>query len=129
MPGLCADQGEMGLRKVLIVERVNATARAMERRLRRAGFDTRAVDNAGAASTVVFGMRPDLIILDIDTSRYSGIDFHEYLLTTTRGRRIPVLYLTRHDTLGSLLGTAQSEPTRHHSHTRKALNATGWNPR
>ena len=70
----------------------------MERRLRRAGFDTRAVETAEAASRVVFGMRPDLIILNIDTPRYSGVDFHEYLRTTDRGRSIPVLYLTRHDT-------------------------------
>lgn len=85
------------MQKVLIVEPVSATARSIEHRLRQAGFEAHAVDTAGAASAIVFNMRPDLIILDIDTPRYSGIDFHEYLLTTRRGRGIPVLYLTRHD--------------------------------
>ncbi len=46
---------------------------------------------------MVFHMRPDLVILDIDTPRYSGVDFHEYLHTTQRGQDIPVLYLTRYD--------------------------------
>ena len=37
---------------------------------------------------------PDLILLDIEMPNYNGLDFHECLRVTERGRNIPIIYLS-----------------------------------
>ena len=46
------------------------------------------------AAAVVFTIKPDLIALDIDSTVYCGLDFHELLRMNERGRCIPVVYLS-----------------------------------
>lgn len=63
-------------------------------RLQSAGFEVLAATHPEAALSVVLHNRPDLILLDIDMPRFSGLDFHECLRATDRGRNIPIIYLS-----------------------------------
>ncbi len=66
-------------------------------RLKQADFNVRSATSADAAAEIVFRMHPDLILLDINMEGYSGLEFHECLRITERGRRIPVVYISGQD--------------------------------
>jgi CheY-like chemotaxis protein len=58
------------------------------------GHRTNIVPSSDMAAAIVFSVKPELILLDIDSPVYCGIDFHELLRNNRRGRWIPVLYLS-----------------------------------
>jgi len=83
--------------RILVVDDDVPLTRALERRLQAAGFDVRTVNHARAAAAVVFQYRPDLVLLDIEMPSYTGLEFHECLRGSDRGRGIPIVYMTGHD--------------------------------
>lgn len=85
--------------KILVVDDDRPSSLALSVRLRAAGFEVHTAEDAEAASSIALHDRPDLILLDIDMPRYSGLEWHECLQFSERGRRIPVVYLSEHDTL------------------------------
>jgi DNA-binding response OmpR family regulator len=80
--------------RILIVDDDTALRTALSIRLRGAGFDVLDSANPEAAAELAVCQRPDLILLDINMPRYTGLEFHECLKFTKRGREIPVVYLS-----------------------------------
>jgi len=80
---------------ILIVESQLAPSLHVGTHLRALGVPHHIVGNATAASKAVFQIRPDLILLDIDSPAYNGLDFHECLRSSPRSERIGVAYWSR----------------------------------
>ena len=79
---------------VMIVDDDPGLREALGLRLRQAGFDVVSADHPDRALGLVLKQRPDLILLDIEMPRFSGLDFHECLRCSDRARDIPVVYLS-----------------------------------
>ena len=84
--------------RIMIIDDDAALREALTIRLKAAGFEVIASAHPDAALQPVLRLRPDLLLLDIDMPCYSGLDFHQCLRVTDRGRNIPVVYLSGHDT-------------------------------
>lgn len=82
---------------VIVVDDDEAIRKALSIRLGTAGFSVITCEHPHAAQPLVLHHRPDLLVLDIEMPRYSGLEFHECLAFSSRGRSIPVLYLTGKD--------------------------------
>jgi len=80
--------------RILLVDNDERRAKMIDIRLRAAGCEVTCVSTSQEASEVVFRLRPSLILLQIDQAFYSGLEFHELLKSTARGRSIPVVYLS-----------------------------------
>jgi len=80
--------------KVLVVDDDAHITHALETRLCWEGFEVLSVNDAHQAAELVFGFRPDVVVLDIDMPSYTGLEFHACLTKVERGRSIPVIYLT-----------------------------------
>ena len=85
--------------KILVVDDDRPSALALTVRLRAAGFEVLTAEDAESASTLALRERPDLMLLDIDMPRYSGLELHECLQFSERGRRIPVIYVSGDDSV------------------------------
>ncbi len=83
--------------KILVVDDDKALTQALSIRLSQANFQVHSVTSADQAAEIVFKVQPDLILLDINMEGYSGLEFHECLRITDRGRKIPVVYLSGQD--------------------------------
>ena len=93
--------------KILVVDDDRPFTRALSVRLGAAGYQVLIALDAESASTLALRERPDLILLDIDMPRYSGLEFHECLQFSERGRRIPVVYLSGNDDVSRRLQAQQ----------------------
>lgn len=80
---------------ILIVESQLAPSLHVGNHLRALGVPHHIVGDAIAASKAVFQVRPDLILLDIDSTCYNGLDFHECLQSSQRSECIRVAYWSR----------------------------------
>jgi DNA-binding response OmpR family regulator len=78
----------------LLVDGDEVCLRALENRLRAAGFEVASAADAHEGAELAVKLRPDLIILDADMPGYSGLELHECLQFSERAKNIPVLYLT-----------------------------------
>ncbi len=83
--------------RVLVIDDDVHQTRVLEARLQAAGLEVLAVNDAHTATEIVFGFRPNVILLDINMPSYSGLEFHDCLQRVDRGKDIPVVYLTGHD--------------------------------
>ena len=84
--------------KTLIVDDDADLAHALSIRLRAAGFEVHVSHSAGEASSVVLHQRPHVILLDIGMPGFTGFEFHDCLRFAERGRDIPIVYVSAHDT-------------------------------
>ena len=80
--------------KVLIVDDDRALVLALTTRLRAVGMEVVGSSDAHEAASLAMSERPDVILLDVHMPHYNGLEFHECLSYTERGRRIPVIYLS-----------------------------------
>lgn len=80
--------------KVMVIDDDPGLRLALRLRLAAAGFEVLAAEHPTCALEPVLRARPDLIVLDIDMPHFSGLDFHQCLRGTRRGRDIPVVYLS-----------------------------------
>lgn len=80
--------------KVMIIDDDSSIREGLSVRLRSQGFDVLCADHPESALDAVLRERPDAILLDIDMPGYNGLDFHECLQFTERGRGIPVIYVS-----------------------------------
>ena len=85
----------MDKQRILVVEGDDRVSSALQKSLQDAGLEVRALSTAQAAAEIVFRFRPHLMILDTDLPGYSGIEFHEHVRSTDRGRDINVIFLSR----------------------------------
>jgi DNA-binding response OmpR family regulator len=85
------------MRSVLIVDDDKSLTIALAVRLRQAGFNVWIAHNADQAAAMAVRERPDVIVLDIDMPRVSGLEFHQCLRFAKRSANIPVVYLSGHD--------------------------------
>jgi len=67
---------------------------ALSVRLRSVGLEVLACHCAHEASRVALHERPDVLLLDVDMPDFTGLELHECLQLTERGRRIPVIYVS-----------------------------------
>lgn len=81
-------------RRILIVDDDSTLRTALSVRLRSAGFEVLDSAHPDAAAELAIRERPDLILLDINMPRYTGLEFHECLKFSTRAREIPIVYLS-----------------------------------
>jgi DNA-binding response OmpR family regulator len=82
--------------RVMIIDDDRLIRQGLAMRLRSAGFDALATAHPDEALRLALRNRPDAILLDIDIPGFSGLDFHDCLRVTERGRDIPVIYLSGH---------------------------------
>jgi len=85
--------------KILLVDDDAKFIFPLAARLRTAGYEADVALSAHEASALVHQVRPDLIVLDMEMPRYTGLEFHECLRQTHRGRDIPVVYLSDEESL------------------------------
>lgn len=85
------------MHRIMIVDDDAQLRAALSVRLRRAGFEVSDSGSPETAAQEILHQPPDLILLDIDMPHYNGLDFHECLKFSDRGRRIPVVYLSGHN--------------------------------
>lgn len=81
-------------RRILIVDDDSTLRAALAIRLRSAGFEVLDSAHPDLAVELAIRERPDLILLDINMPRYTGLEFHECLKFSKRGGEIPVVYLS-----------------------------------
>lgn len=82
---------------VLVVDDDQTLTIAIAARLQSAGFHVCISNNADDASRTAIRMKPAVILLDIDMPHYTGLEFHDCLKFADRGRSVPVIYLSGHD--------------------------------
>ena len=82
--------------KVLIVEDDPKILRAVSIRLRSAGFEVAASQDATTAMTTAIQENPDLAILDISLPGMSGLEVMEAMNADPALQSIPVIALTAH---------------------------------
>lgn len=82
---------------VMVIDDERAVGSELTAWLEAAGHEAIFFDDAELALGAVLRHPPDLILLDNDMPRFAGIDFHECLRVTRRGRNLPVVYLVSGD--------------------------------
>jgi DNA-binding response OmpR family regulator len=87
--------------RILVVDDDRPSTLALSVRLRAAGYEVLTAHDAEAASRLALRQRPDLMLLDIDMPHYSGLELHECLQFSERGRKIPVVYVSGDDSLSN----------------------------
>ena len=80
--------------KILIVDDDRTMVLALSVRLRSAGLEVITCQSAHDASHVALRERPDVLLLDVDMPHFTGLELHECLRLTERGRRLPVIYVS-----------------------------------
>lgn len=83
---------------LMIIDDDAGLRQSLSIRLRAAGFEVLAAAHPDAALSTILRVQPDLLLLDINMPHYSGLDFHQCLQVTERGRDIPIIYLSGHRT-------------------------------
>lgn len=89
--------GDMVRPRILIVDNDKWLAQRLSYGLFQAGCHVFIAQDAECAARVALRERPDLILLEMELPRYSGLEFHECLQYAERGRGIPVIYVTGSD--------------------------------
>ena len=79
---------------VMIIDDDATLRRGLSIRLKAAQFDVVTAEHPDSALNLALRRRPDVILMDIEMPHFSGLDFHECLRVTERGRDIPVVYLS-----------------------------------
>ena len=79
---------------IMIVDDDAGLLQSLTIRLRAAGFKVLAAAHPDAALSTILREQPDLLLLDINMPHFSGLDFHQCLRVTERGRDIPIIYLS-----------------------------------
>ena len=79
---------------IMIIDDDAGLRQSLSIRPRAAGFEVLAEAHPDVALSTVLRLQPDLLLLDINMPRYSGLDFHRCLQATERGRDIPIIYLS-----------------------------------
>lgn len=90
------NQGELGEQKVLLVEDEDMFARAVAKRLIRAGYQCDTAHSLMEARGYLSRFQPDLVLLDMRLPDGSGMD----LLPDFSSRSIPVVVLTAYGDVG-----------------------------
>src|SRR6185503_9584338 len=85
------------MQTIVVVDDDDALRQALSIRLRAAGFEVLSSEHPDSALKLVLHHKPALLVLDIEMPGYTGLEFHECLQLSNRGRSIPVLYLTGRD--------------------------------
>jgi DNA-binding response OmpR family regulator len=80
--------------KLMIIDDDASIRQGLSLRLRSAGFEVFCSDHPETAIADVLRKRPDAILLDIEMPGFNGLDFHDCLKYTERGRDIPIIYLS-----------------------------------
>lgn len=93
--------------RVLLVDDDAALLAALTIQLEARGFDVISVAESYNAAELAIRSRPDVIILDVEMPFCTGLEVHECLRYTRRGREIPILYLTGRDGQSSRLEAIQ----------------------
>lgn len=57
------------------------------------GFQALTANDADTASRLALRNRPDVLLLDLDMPRYTGLELYQALQLSKRGRMIPVVFL------------------------------------
>jgi DNA-binding response OmpR family regulator len=83
--------------RILIVDSDKWLARRLSFGLFQAGCQVFLAHDAECAARVALRERPNVILLEVELPRYSGLEFHENLQFSCRGRNIPVIYITGSD--------------------------------
>lgn len=81
---------------ILVIDDDAGMRESMTIRLRSIGLDVLACDHPDAATDLVVRHHPDLILLDIEMPRFSGVEFHDTLRFSRRADGIPVIYVSGH---------------------------------
>ena len=80
--------------RILVVDDDRTMGLALSVRLRSVGLEVLECHSAHEASRVVLHERPDVLLLDVDMPHFTGLELHECLQLTERGRNIPVIYVS-----------------------------------
>lgn len=83
--------------RILIVDDDKWLTQRLSYVLHGAGCLVFVAHDAESATRVALRERPDVILLEVELPRYSGLEFHECLQYADRGRDIPVIYVTGND--------------------------------
>lgn len=79
---------------ILVIDDDHTLTRAVSVRLRAAGFDVQTANDAQSGLKLAATGQADLILLDIDMPRFTGLELHECLKCSERARYTPVVYLS-----------------------------------
>lgn len=88
------DAVEPGVQTVLVVEDDKVTAKLIEHRLTREGFEVLHFTDGAEAWEFLKGGRVDLVILDVKVPGMNGFEILERLRDEERTRRLPVMVVT-----------------------------------
>jgi CheY-like chemotaxis protein len=88
-----------GRRRVLVVDDSEIVSRLLRAELEKAGFEVYAAQNVETAMGVLLkrATRPDLMLLDINMPRVSGVQFCRFIKTNDRFRAIKVVLCSGED--------------------------------
>ncbi len=94
--------------KILLLYEDHSEAEVLADSLQRGGLEVMAFGDTDAAARDIIRQQPDLLILDMDLPRFSGLELHECLKFTRRASDLPVIYLTsNHDSIQRLVAVQQ----------------------
>jgi FixJ family two-component response regulator len=91
--------GRKGVRTICVVDDDESLLRAIGRLLGASGFRVMAFSSAEAFLASDQPRCADCLVLDVHLGRLSGFDLQERLAAS--GRRLPVVFITAHDDLGT----------------------------
>ena len=85
------------MKKVLVIDDTRQTADALVRILKVLGFDARAAYGSSAGISILGGVVPDVIFVDINMPGVTGFDILTYVSRDPRLEKIPVIVVTSDD--------------------------------
>lgn len=102
-----ATAGETMAELILVVDDDHAVAEAIERSLRRNGFDVSVAHRGADALAIARQQRPDLVILDIMMPGMDGIEVGRIMRETRELAHLPILFLTGKQEIGDKIAAYQ----------------------
>ncbi len=99
--------GEVMSELILVVDDDHAVAEAIERSLRRSGFEVSVAHRGTDALAIARQQRPDLVILDIMMPGMDGIEVGRTMRQTPELAQLPILFLTGKQEIGDKVAAYQ----------------------